>query len=157
MNEDLIVHNAKSTYISNNYEDKNIRNSCCYNIRKSDGINSANSNKSTISETVNNKKREYYYSCRNIPSRVRLNALTSSYLLSPILKPRLIYEFRNTDRSLLSIEENEEGSFSVYRGYKSDKALFNDKNFNINSNSNYNYNIFNAKLNVEFMAGKKNC
>ena len=31
--------------------------------------------------TVNNKKREYYYSFRNIPSRARLNALTNSYLL----------------------------------------------------------------------------
>ena len=160
-NDDLIVHSVISTYISNNYEDKSIRSSCCYNIRKSDGIYSANSNKSTInsSETVNNKKREYYYSCRNIPSRVRLNALTSSYLLSPILKPRQIYEFRNTDSSLLSIEENEEGSFSVYRGYKSDKALFVDKSFNINSNSNsntsYNYKNFNIKLNAEFMAGRK--
>ena len=68
-NDDLIVHRAKSTYILNNNEDKSIRNSCCYNIRKSDGIYSANSNKYIInrSETVNNKKREYYYSCRNIP------------------------------------------------------------------------------------------
>ena len=128
-----------------------------YNIRKTDGIYNSNSNESTInsSETVNNKKREYYYSCRNIPSRVRLNALTSSYLLSPILKPRQIYEFRNTDSNLLSFEENEESDFSVYRGYKSDKALFIYKNFNINSNSNYNYKNFSIKLNVEFMTGRK--
>ena len=82
--------------------------------------------------------------------------LTSSYLLSPILKQKQIYEFRNIDSNLLSIEENEEGSFSVYRGYKSDKALFIDKSFNINSNSNYNYKNINIKLNVEFMAGRKN-
>ena len=79
--------------------------------------------------------------------------LTSSYLLSPILKQKQIYEFRNIDSNLLSIEENEEGSFLVYRGYKSDKALFIDKNFNINSNSNYKK--FNIKLNVEFMAVRK--
>ena len=81
--------------------------------------------------------------------------LTSSYLLSPILKQKQIYEFRNIDSNLLSIEENEEGSFSVYRGYKSDKALFIYKSFNINSNSNCNNKKFNIKLNVEIMAGRK--
>ena len=45
--------------------------------------------------------------------------------------------------------------FLLNRGYKSDKALFIDKNFNINSNSNCNYKKFNIKLNVEYMAGKK--
>ena len=52
LNDDLIVCSAISTYITNSYKDKSTRNSCCYNIRKSDVIYSAYSNKSILLTVV---------------------------------------------------------------------------------------------------------
>ena len=67
-------------------------------------------NSSIISDTNNinnNKNLNRFKSCSNIPSRVRLNTLTNSYLLSPTLKSRQLFDYRSTN-NLISIQENEE-------------------------------------------------
>ena len=50
-----------------------------------------------------------FNSCTNLPPRVRLNTLTSSYLLSPTFKSRQLFDYRSSN-SLISI------SFSIRTG-----------------------------------------
>ena len=117
-----------STCILSPYEkDKEKHNSIYYNdsYRKS---TIASSNKSTLysndvllrtsfdssiiseSNTYSNDNNNKFKSCTNIPSRVRLNTLTSSYLLSPILESRQLFDFRSTNK-LISIKQYEKSLF----------------------------------------------
>ena len=122
LNHNLIIHNTISTSIIPNYEkDKkySFYNNLCRKSTK------ASSNKSSlycsdilgrismnsiISETKDKNKFKYS-SCSNIPTRVRLNTLTSSYLLSPAFKSRQLFDLRSSN-NLISIKEKEE-SFEI--------------------------------------------
>ena len=126
-NDNLIIHSVISTSILSPYEkDKEKHNSIYYNdsFRKS---TIASSNKSTLysndvylrtsfdssiiseSNTYSNDNNKFK-SCTNISSTVRLNTLTSSFLLSPSLKSRQLFDFRSTNK-IISFKQYEKSLF----------------------------------------------
>ena len=126
INDNLVIHSLISTSIISTYEKDKEKYNSIYNsniCRKSSNTSSNKStlysndillrsslNSSIISDTNNinnNKNLNRFRSCSNIPSRVRLNTLTNSYLLSPTLKSRQLFDYRSTN-NLISIQENEE-------------------------------------------------
>lgn len=119
--DDLVIHNIISTSILPNYE-KNKKYSISNNLcRKSTKVSSNKSSlycsdtpSRTSMKSINSilsepkdKDKFKFRSCSNIPTRVRLNTLTSSYLLSPTFKSRQLFDYRSSN-SLISIKEKEE-------------------------------------------------
>ena len=118
LNDNLVMHSIISSSITpNNEKEKtySISNNYC---RKS---TNASSNKSTLycsdilgrismNSILSEQKDKNIFkfnSCTNLPPRVRLNTLTSSYLLSPTFKSRQLFDYRSSN-SLISIKEKEE-------------------------------------------------
>ena len=176
LNDDLIIHSVISTTITHNdekdksisYYDEKDKSISYYTKQFSDDsyrkYTNTSSNKSTnySGEILFNKSRENSVlsksnintlnSYSNIPSRVRLNTLTNSHLLSPTFKSRQLYDSRNTNNfSLISIEENEECIVTFPQKYKKENHIFLEKK----SISNYNDDKNSLKLNEEFMARRK--
>ena len=124
----LVIYSIISICILPSYEkDKEKSNSIYYSnsCRKSTNTSSNKSNlysndiflrtsfDSIITEpninSNNNNNANKYKSCTNILSRVRLNILTSSYLLSPTSKSRKLYEF-NSSNKIINFKEYKEVS-----------------------------------------------
>ena len=161
LNDNLVIHNIISTSIISNYE-KDKKYTIYYNLaRKS---TKASSNKSSLysgdilrrtsmnsilSEPKDNHKCKFY-SCSNIPTRVRLNTLTTSYLLSPTFKSRQLFDYRSSS-SLISIKENEESlefpfnSTSEEEDNNNNDNERNIKNKKIKGQIELNFNNFNNK------------
>ena len=171
LNNNLIIHNVISTSIISNHEKDKRSSTSSYN-KNSDIIGSKSTQTSTKSlnscdlKFGSNKKKKTHNklkSCINFASRVRLYTLTSTYLLSPTLKSRKLFDERCSSK-LRSIkekednliipfspsqnEEDEEDQSIEYDGlfklYSTTIDDANDDNFNNNKN-----------LNNEFMVKRK--
>ena len=96
------------------------------------------------------KNLNKFNSCINIPSRVRLNTLTSSYLLSSPQKSRQLFDY-NSANNLISIKENEECIISPYSKCENEdedeNELFLEKIYSFENK--------NCILNTEFCTERK--
>ena len=181
--DNLIIHSIISICIPSSYEkDKETSNSIHYSnsCRKSTNTSSNKSNlysndilvrtsfDSIISEpninSNNNNNESKYKSCTNILSRVRLNTLTSSYLLSPVSpKSRKLFESNSSNKitnfkeykddsifpfifPCLSEEEEEENEF-ILKKYENNKII--EFNFDESMEEKNNYIINKRKKTFE--------
>ena len=130
LNDNLVINSAISiSYLINDEKNKrysNEFNSFCLNrksTKASSNISSFHSgelvfrksNASNNSTSLQNspKNVNIFNSCSNFPSRVRLNTLTSSYLLSSPQKSRQLFYYSSSN-NLISIKENEECIISPF-------------------------------------------
>ena len=178
LNDNLVINSAISiSYLISDEKNKrysNEFNSFCLNrksTKASSNISSFHSselvfrksNASNNSTSLQNspKNLNKFNSCSNFPSRVRLNTLTSSNLLSSPQKSRQLFYYSSAN-NLISIKENEECIISPFS--KSEKEDEDEDEFflenlyfkrEVNNSIVFNFENKICKLNTEFCNERK--
>ena len=118
---------------------------------------STDSNNTSIQISPENLNK--FNSCSNFPSRVRLNTLTSSYLLSSPQKSRQLFDYSSAN-NLISIKEKEECFMSPFSKEDEESDEFFLENMyskkEVNSSSIvFSFENKNCKLKTEFCTDRK--